>query len=160
MGKKWFLLLIFSPQGGSCVHFSTWFQFSWEPSQHSRDNRALFLFLSLISLVCQTLIHIKPWLCSSPLSSFHSRRCPLFPHTQTNPSFLFMRSCHILCIVYASSMCVSINGVEWQTERWWCVFVVSAPELSQTKMIQSLVCVPCINGLQWIMFRTINTKGQ
>ncbi len=121
VGKKWFLLLIFSPQGGSCVHFSTWFQFSWEPSQHSRDNRALFLFLSLISLVCQTLIHIKPWLCSSLLSSFHSRRCPLFPHTQTNPSFLFMRSCHILCIVYASSMCVSINGVEWQTERWWCV---------------------------------------
>jgi len=93
---------------------------SHENLQYSHDNR-LELFLkcfSLISLVCQTLVHMKHWLCSNPLSSFHSRRCPLFPHThKQTQAFYFLRCTGILSILSMWAVCVSVR----MTECWWCL---------------------------------------
>lgn len=103
------LLLTCSPQGGRSAHFGTWFQFSWEPSQRSHDNRALFLFFSLISLVCQTLVHVKHWLCSSALSSFHSRHCPLFPLTHKQTQAFYFCGAVEFCVFCLWRLCVSVR---------------------------------------------------
>lgn len=64
-------------------------------------------FISLSNLSCMSDSHPYETLdvLQPPLFIPFQTLPTLSSHTQTNPSFLFLQSCRILCIVYASGMC-------------------------------------------------------